>query len=339
MADTVLVTGGSGFIGSHLSRMLIERGDNVINLDLSPRRGPLAWFMRDYESRITFEQGAAQNLTQLIQVVKTHEPNKIAHLAASTDIGTLVKNPKLAYGDMLGATINVLETTRLFEVERLVNFSSIGALPGKKYEPIDADHPVLLANEGTSSAVYGAGKVAGEAFCWAYREAYGIDFITLRPSAAYGFYTSNPIYLNEFLEAALRGEPIHFDHGMDYPCDYTHVGDIAGICVAALNVPAEKLTHRVFYAASGMDPLVTAEQVAQIVRELVPSADIGIGPGLNYVDSLEIRMRGVLDVQPVKEQLGYRIKYRDVRAGMVEHADRYCEWLASQGKTPARRMF
>ena len=69
MADTVMVTGGSGFIGSHLCRLLVERGDKVINFDLFRRRGPLAWMLRDIESDIVYEKGDVANLTQLIAVV------------------------------------------------------------------------------------------------------------------------------------------------------------------------------------------------------------------------------------------------------------------------------
>jgi len=337
MSDTVLITGGSGFIGTHICKALVKAGNKVINFDMFSRRSPLAWLLGDIEKEIIFEKGSADDFAALVEVVNKHKVNKIAHLAASIDIDTLVKNPRLAYQDMLGATINILEVCRLYNMERLVNFSSIGVLPTKQYEPIDVKHPLFLAGEGPCSAAYGAGKISGEAFCWAYKEAYNLDFITLRPSAAYGFLSGNVIYLNQFLEAALRGEPCHFPDGKDYPRDYTHVDDIAGLAVAALNLSSEKIKDRVFYAASGISPLVTAGETAQIVREMVPSADISIAEGLNYIDSLEIKMRGVLDVRPVEEQLGYQIKYRDVRKGMIEHADRYCEWLIAQGKKPADR--
>jgi UDP-glucose 4-epimerase len=338
VTDTLLVTGGSGFIGSHLCRLAVERGDRVVNLDLFPRRGPLAWLMERHEPAICFERGSAENWAQLFEVMKKHKPNKIAHLAASIDVEGLSRTPHLGF-EMLGGTLNVLEAARLFDVERLVNYSSIGVLPTKQYEPIDTDHPVLLGFEGPAAGTYGAAKMSGEAFCWAYRQAYGLDFVTLRPSAAYGFLTGNKIYLNAFLEGALRGEPVHFPSGAEMPRDYTHVLDIAGITLAALDAPAERLGQRVFYAASGMNPLVTAAEAAQLVREMVPSADLGIASGLDHVDTMEIRMRGVLDIRPVEEQLGYRILYRELRRGIVEYADRYCEWLLSQAKSPARRVF
>ena len=336
MADTVLVTGGSGFIGSHLCRMLIERGDKVINLDLYERRGPLAWLMRDVEKEIAFEKGDVAHLTQLIALLKKYQPNKIAHLAASIDMDSIESHPKQVYDQMLGGTVNVLEAMRLLGgVERLVNFSSIGVLATKQYEPLDCNHPTLMATEGPGG-MYGAGKASCEAFCWAYAELFSLDIVQLRPSAAYGFFSTNSIFMNEMLEGALREQKVRLPHGRNLCRDYTHVYDIAGIAIAALNVPASRLKHRVFYAASGMNPLVSAGQIADIVREMVPGADIDIGATMTpTMERNDVKIRGVHDVRPVEEQLGYRILYRDVRAGMKEYADRYCEYLISQGKQPA----
>jgi nucleoside-diphosphate-sugar epimerase len=222
-------------------------------------------------------------------------------------------------------------------VDRMVNLSSIGVLGTKQYEPIDCNHPTLMAAEGPGG-LYGAGKTSGEAFCWAYADVFGLDIVQIRPSAAYGFVTRNSIFINEMLEGALRGEAVHLPHGRNVPRDYTHVHDIAGITMAALDVPASRLRHRVFYAASGMNPLVTAGEVAEIVREMVPGADVGIGEtNTPLIERYDLKMRGVLDVRPVEEQLGYTIRYRDIRAGMAEYADRYCEYLESRGIKPAPR--
>jgi nucleoside-diphosphate-sugar epimerase len=333
--DTVLVTGGSGFIGSHLIEQLIERGDRVVNYDVRPHSGPLAWYMRNYLDRISFVEGDLQSWPELMAAVRKHRVNKIAHIAASIDVTKLYATPKLAFDIMVSGTVNVLEVARIFEIERVVFCSSIGVLATKQYEPIDCHHPTVRASEGTASASYGAGKLAGEAFCWAYRDAYNLDFVIVRPSAAYGFLTRNEIYLNELLEGALRGETVRLTHGGKHPRDYSHVDDIAGIIVAALDVSSDRLTHRCFYAASGCAPLVTAAEVASIVREIVPAADVYIDDYMNEYDLMDLRLRGVLDVKPVTEQLGYRHRYRDIRDGLIQHARIYSEYLRSLGKEPA----
>jgi nucleoside-diphosphate-sugar epimerase len=202
---------------------------------------------------------------------------------------------------------------------------------------MDCNHPTVMAAEGPASGMYGAGKLAGEGFCWAYADLFNLDVVILRPSATYGFFTSNSLYMNEILEGALRGERVRLPYGRNLPRDYTHVLDTAGITIAALNAPAERLTHRCFYAASGMDPLVTTGQIVDIVREMVPGCDIEVGDATTpYIERHYVRFRGVLDVRPVEEQLGYHVRYRDIRCGMIEYAERYCEFLCSQGKTHAK---
>jgi nucleoside-diphosphate-sugar epimerase len=325
VADTILVTGGSGFIGSYLSKALVQRGDSVINFDSRPWNTALAWMLGAWKEEITFEQGSIGDWAHLLSVAAKHRVTKIAHLAAPIDTEMLNRRPKLAFDTIAVGAVNVLETVRLLDIKRLVLFSSIGILPCVQYEPIDGDHPTLMADEGPGSGAYGAGKLAAEAFCWAYRQSYNIDFVIIRPSATYGFGTRNHIYLNEMVEGAVRGEPVRFDHGREVPRDYVHVEDVVGIAVAALDAPQEKLQHRVFYAATGR-PLITAGQVADVVGEMIPSADIQIQPGLSFVDRLEIRFRGVLDVKPVEEQLGYTIKYADIRAGIAELIARYRDY-------------
>lgn len=326
MSDTVLVTGGSGFIGSHLIQALLDRGDRVINYDICPHSGPLKWLMQPYLEDILYEEGTIEDWPSLLAALLRHKANKMAHLASPIDPERLNRRPKLAFDVMITGAVNTLEAARILGLERLLFCSSIGALPTRQYEPIDCDHPTVMASEGPGSGAYGAAKVAGEALCWAYRKSCGLDFVILRPSAVYGFSTRNPIYLPQFVEGALRGEPVHFDHGGEMPRDYTHVEDVAGIAAAALAVSNEALRHRCFYAASGQ-PLVTASQAAELVRELIPGADIAIAPDLSDADRLQLPYRGVLDVKPVEEQLGYRIRYTSLRAGVEQYIGRYGEYL------------
>lgn len=334
MAETVMVTGGSGFIGSHTIKALITRGERVVNYDLRLPIGPLAWLMEPFHSEVIFEQGSVENWAQLCAVTKKHRVTKIVHAATPVNLAYLSKTPKVAFDIIAAGTVNVLEASRLMDVQRLIYLSSIAVLPSLQYQPVDTNHPTMLATEGTGSAAYGAGKVAGEAFCWAYQHAYNTDFVTIRPSAVYGFGSGNPIYINPMVEGALRGEPVRFDSGREFPRDYTHVEDVAGITLAAMDAPAEKLLHRVFFAATGR-PLVTAGTLATIIKEMIPSADIEIQTGLSYADMLEIRYRGVADMRPVEEQLGYSLRFADIRDGLQEFIGQYSKYLMAQGITPA----
>jgi UDP-glucose 4-epimerase len=87
---------------------------------------------------------------------------------------------------------------------------------------------------------------------------------------------------------------------------------------------------RVFYAATGR-PLVTAGKLAEIIKKLIPGADIEIGSGLSEADMLEIRYRGVLSVENAREQLGYEPEFGDIDKGVANYIQVYRKYLAEHG--------
>ena len=327
MSRTILVTGGSGFIGSYILRSLIERGDKVINMDVREPGPEAAWLLKPVAGEIQFVQGTVDNWSSVIGLVKAHRPEAIIHTAAITNPVLLSRQPSLALKVMVEGTFNILEAARLFEVGRVVYFSSIGVLPAVQYEPIDVNHPVLLATEGPGSSFYGAAKVSGEAFCWSYRQSFGLDFITLRPSAVYGFGMQWPLFVKPMVENSVRGLTTRFEHGREFPRDYTHAADVAQLTLKAIDIPADQVQDRVFYGATGQ-PLVTAGQVADTVKSLIAGADIEIGSGLSEGDLLEIRYRAVLDIKNAQEQLGYEPRFANIHNGVVDYIETYRRYLA-----------
>jgi nucleoside-diphosphate-sugar epimerase len=325
-AERVLVTGGRGFIGSYIVRELLNRGRQVSIFargDLTPESrfiiGPDA-------SAIPVELGSVEDLPRLIEAVKKTRPDAIVHAASSVDTGALYRNPYLAFRAVLEGAINVFEAARIFDVKRVVHLSSIGVLPTVQYQPIDAAHPFVLAKEGPASGGYGVAKAAGELFGFAYRQAYGLDVRTIRPSAVYGFgmrwHSAN--YMKQFVEPAVRGEPVRLDHGGALPRDYTHVLDVASLTAAVLDAPDD--ADRTFYAATGQ-PLVTASQAAKLVMRLVPGADIEISEALDADDLTEVAFRGVLSIRNAQEQLKWEPAYRSLSDGIAEYIARYRAFL------------
>ena len=325
----VLITGGTGFIGSYVARALCEQGRAVSLYDIRGLSVESAFVLGSYAERVTFDQGSIDSWPRLFEVVQRRRPRQIVHIGAIVDPLYLFTQPATALRVNVEGTINVLECSRLLGVERVIYFSSIGVLPAVQYQPIDAAHPIILPNAGPASGAYGAGKVAGEAFCFAYQQAFGLDFRTIRPSAAYGFgmqwHSAN--YMKQFVEPAVRGEQVRVQSGGPLPRDYTHVRDIASLAAALLDAPTT--ADRVFYAATG-EPLVTATEVAQIVSELVPGADIAIGDTLSDDDQIELGFRGVLSIENAQQQLGWQPAYRSVRDGVAEYVSTYRQFLNHQ---------
>src|SRR6266511_2376246 len=183
----VLVTGGTGFIGSYVVKALLEGGRRVVAFDVRGYSAEGRFILGDLAEQVTVEEGSIDDWSRVFHVVNEHRPVDVVHLATITNPVFLFTNPIPGVRVNFEGTINVLEACRMFGVERLVNFSSIGVLPAVQYEPIDAAHPIFLPQDGVPTGVYGASKIAAEAFCWAYQKAFGLDFRTVRPSAVYGF--------------------------------------------------------------------------------------------------------------------------------------------------------
>lgn len=329
MSRKVFVTGGCGFIGSHVARQLAERGDQVVIFDAREPDREVQWWLKPVRENVSLARGSIDAWPELLSAVKDAAPDAIVHAAAIGDPAVLQCRPDLAMRVNVEGSINVLEACRLFDVRRVVLFSSIGALPGIRYQPVDTAHPVLLPDEGPGSGFYGASKIAVEAFCFGYRQAFGTDFIVLRPSAVYGFGMQHPIFIKPMVEDALHHRPTRFRNGREFPRDYTHVEDVAQLTVRAVDVPAEKVRDRLFYAATGR-PLRTAGEVAQIVKRCVPTADIEIGSGFSETDQLEIRYRGVLSIENASRQLGYEPRFTRLEDGIADYIAHYRRFLAEQ---------
>jgi nucleoside-diphosphate-sugar epimerase len=318
--STILVTGGSGFIGAHVARCLAEAGYRVVIADLQPPAGVQAYILRPVSDQLVFERLNIEQWSEVISAIHQHRPEAIVHTAAIGDPAAVHQRPHLALRVNLVGSLNILESARLFGVRRTILFSSIGALPGVRYEPIDPDHPVICSSEGPSSGFYGASKLAVEAFAFGYQNAFGLDFAVFRPSAVYGLGMRHPIFIRPMVENAVDGVETVFSHGREFPRDYTHVSDVAQMVQAAVEVP--QLTERVFYAATG-ERLHTAGEVAEIVQRLIPGAKIHIASGLSDSDRLEIRYRGRLSIGNVLRILNYRPRFRRLEDGIAEYIESY----------------
>ena len=120
MSSRILVTGGSGFLGCYVVKTLAERGDHVVNYDISPPGSELQWFLGEAMKETTFERGSIADLSEILIAIQRHKIEKIVHAAAIVDPHFLLSHPILAYRVNVGGTVNVLESARLQDISRVV---------------------------------------------------------------------------------------------------------------------------------------------------------------------------------------------------------------------------
>lgn len=320
MAETVMVTGGGGFIGAYVAAELAHAGHRPVLYDLAAPTWGAAAVLRALPEAPPFIRGDVADLSELLAALRDHNATRIFHAAALFDPPVSMTHPAPCYRVNIGGTLNVLEAARAAGMQRVVMASSIAVYAARQYEPIDEAHPISSPVDGNPLGPYGASKAAAELIGLTYASTGLMDFIGLRYSGAYGFGMRYPMYVRPMIEDAIDGRPVRFETGGEMPRDYTYVVDIARATVAALFADPAALRQRAFNIATG--GLTRASELAAAVREVLPEADIEIGPGLNDYERSDARMRGALSIDAAREQLGWTPAF-DLRAGISDYAERF----------------
>jgi len=233
VAQTVLVTGGAGFIGSWTCELLVGSGYNVVIVDdFSSGSIENIRFLLDY---VKIERADISDYEKITEIIRTHKPEAIIHLAARVSVDEVGNDPRTGYNVNVTGTFNLLEAARRFDIERFV-YASSAAVYGEPVElPIKETHPLQPIN------VYGATKLAGEALVHAYRGNYGLSTIALRYFNVYGPKMKPGPYagvIYKFLKAALLGKPIEIYGDGAQTRDFVFVADVARANVQALKTKA-----------------------------------------------------------------------------------------------------
>jgi nucleoside-diphosphate-sugar epimerase len=301
---SILVTGGKGFLGQTLVRMLQERGERVISYD---RRAE-----ETTDPNLIYVQGDLGDLPTLLETIRKYDVEKIIHTAA---ISHPVASREIPYQTVITnavGTTNVFEAARLSGIKRVVNLSSECAY-GNNVELGLVKEDTLL----NPTTPYGATKVFTEKLANVYTTLYNMEIPSLRPGWLYGPGQFMQCYMKTLLRNAIDGIPTREESGKDYRFQYVHVKDVARACILAMD--SNLIHHDVYNITGGTQ--ISYEELVTYVKEIYPTADIYIGSGT--IDILD--MNAPFDISRAKEDLGF-IPEIDLSTGIYE----YAKWLEKQ---------
>ncbi|MGI8903030.1 MAG: NAD-dependent epimerase/dehydratase family protein [Solirubrobacteraceae bacterium] len=257
----VLVTGGSGFIGSHVVDKLRARGHDPVIYDLRPS----PWH-RDPDGAVDTVLGSITDREALERAL--HSCDAVAHLAAVADVNDVHAEPEDAERVNARGTVAVLEAARRAGVKRIVYASTIWVYSDCEGEAVDED--TLLP---PPSHLYTSTKLAGELYCKAYQELYGIDYTILRFGIPYGPRAREAAVIPAFVNKAFKGDPLTLAGDGLQSRRFVYVEDLADGVASGLDDVA---TNRVYNLAS--DENVTIKQIAETVKELIGNVEIVYTP-------------------------------------------------------------
>lgn len=302
MNDTILVTGGAGFVGSNLVKKLVEQGRKVSVLD-NLSNGKLEYLdgldIDFFQGDITDPESCAGAFSGV---------SKVVHLAAMGSVVESVAEPQNNFNVNVVGTFNVLNMAVAAGVKKLVFSSTGGALMG------NTPPPVSEQSLPKPISPYGASKLCCEAYCQAFSESYDIATICLRFANVYGPNSAHKTgVVNKFAQKIMNGEALTVFGDGSSTRDYIHVADLCnGICLA---LDHQSVKNDVLHIATGKE--TSLQELAEIFIEIAGDTTSSIEYHPTRVGEVE---RNFALYDYAQAQLGYAPKV-SLRQGLRETYD------------------
>lgn len=296
------ITGGSGFIGSHVVDKLRDKGHEVVVYDIK----------ESHRKDVEHVNLDILNIKDIIE--KTKNLDAIYHLAAVANVNDAYADPIFATKLNIVGTTNILEAARQNKIGRTILASTVWVYGGCVTNQVTEDSPFYMPGAGH---LYTTSKIASEFLCHDYKELYDVDFTILRYGIPYGPRARVGTVMPIFLRKVFAGEPltIHGD-GKQFR-NFLYVEDLAEGNVAALKEIAKNKT----YNLPGKRP-VSVLEIAETIRDLLEGVrDVKI----EFVPARPGDYKGkTVHGELAKNELSWEPKI-EFREGMK----RYIEWYKS----------
>ncbi len=189
----IAVTGGSGFIGSHVVDKLIDADHTVSVLDLK----------EPHRADVTHKAADLLDCGSVSEALKGTDA--VYHLAAMANVNDVFANPQLGVKLNIDGTINVLESARKNDLKRVILASTVWVYAGANTIEVNEKSPFYMPGAGH---VYTTTKIASEFLCHDYKELYGVDFTILRYGIPYGPRARSGTVIPIFIKQVMNNKPI-----------------------------------------------------------------------------------------------------------------------------------
>jgi UDP-glucose 4-epimerase len=287
--ERVVVTGGAGFVGSNIVERLLREGASVVvlddfytgELDNLPPAGP----------NLEIVTGSVCDFDLVREVVRS--ANYVIHEAARNIIVS-TRNPREDYEVNIGGTLNILLAVRESGARRIVYSSSASVYGNPRYLPINEDDATNMLSP------YAVSKFAGENYCKAFYESYGLSTSVVRYSNVYGpkQRPDNPYcgVVSKFFESSMAGEAPRIHGDGDQTRDFTYVDDVVDATLMAAVSP--KAEGQVYNVGTGRE--TTINQLARMIIEITGASVEPVCVDRRDIDNIR---RRVVNIEKIRREL------------------------------------
>ncbi|NIS63168.1 MAG: NAD-dependent epimerase/dehydratase family protein [Proteobacteria bacterium] len=291
---STLITGGTGFIGAQVVRVLLEKGEkDIIVFDINPSTK----LLDDVAGQIEVVRGDLGNFSHVLTVVRSFRPRVIYHLGGMLSMPSDADHPASFRANAMG-TFHILEAARLFEVPQVL-FSSTLATYGLDVRRRVVDDYTLQRPQ----LFYGATKVFCELMGLFYKRKFGLDFRGVRYPSIVGPGVKTPgvvQYTSWVIEECAKGNPYTLYVKPDTKAPVMYFKDAARAIFLLGETPLANI-KMVNYVIAGATPIASAQELADLVKERLPSAQIHFEPDLELQKILDKLLLPIDDTIARKE--------------------------------------
>ena len=310
-----LVTGGAGFIGHNVVRILEQQGHECIVVDTCTDYGfipkeELTYLINERSKRFNARIRSIDiRESQFVDTIfKTYKPDVVIHMASFPRQKVVEQNPLLASDVMSSGLVNLLEKSKKYNVKKFVYISS-----SMVYGDFTAD--VLEAHTCRPQGQYGIMKLMGEKLVEDYHRLGAFDYTIIRPSAVYGEWDVEDRVVSKFMTMAMRGETLRVK-GADEVLDFTYVEDTAmGIVLAAT---LDRANSQIYNITRSDDKQYTLKDAAELAIRIAGKGSLEIADR-----DLSFPRRGRLSIMRAQRDLGY-----DPQVNVEQGFQRYYDWYS-----------